>query len=318
MGSIVEIIDAVNSAHSRRQCGRSAAFLMACVLTLTLGSGLGLPASYAEDATDGLYGVIELGSAGIRAQICQEPVLASGTNTIRTVFGFDPRDVKPSEPTAVANCIRVVRELVGTMIRVHGVPTEHIYLVGSSGLAEAPTGSRLRDEVANTLGRTLTYVTVKDEARFTFKGLVPPGDLTEVALIDVGGGNSKAVFFKSIDGKGFVDTVRLCDGVRALSKRADPTKPEAQYRQELLAIKEHEIVPAINQIVIDNPAFATRPILYLSGGISWVMASSLAPPDTKLGAGNDKVELKAEDIARWLKKAQAAPRFAQMSIPQKK
>ena len=235
---------------------------------------------------------------------------ASDTNTIRTVFAFDARDVNPSEPTAVANCIRVVQELVGIMIRDHGVPTEHIYLVGSSGLAEAPTRSRLRDEAANTLGRTLTYVTVKDEAHFMFKGLVPPGDLTEVAVIDVGGGNSKAVYFKSQDGKGFVDTVRLCDGVRALSKKADPIKPETQYRQELLAIKEHEIVPNINQTVIDHPAFATRPILYLSGGISWVMASSLAPPDTKLGAGNDKVELKAEQIAAWLKKTQAAPRFA--------
>ncbi len=168
----------------------------------------------------------------------------------------------------------------------------------------------MKNEISRSLGRELVYVGVKDEARLTLKGLVAATELPNVVLIDVGSGNTKAVYYKTQDGRGFADTVRLADGVRVVSKKADPTRPEQEYVKELKTIKEREIAPNLRLVVNDNPAFANRTVLYLTGGICWVMSSALAPPDARIGEGKDRLELKADQIAGWLKKVQANPRSA--------
>ena len=261
------------------------------------------PVDVSEEYSD-LFGVIEIGSSGIRALVQEIPTARPAGN--RTVRVFDPREVRPIAPEDQDKSIEAVKDLLNRMLEEENVPASNVYLVGSSGLSEGPTSGTLAAVLKEQTGFEVDFITVGEEVSYTFQGIVNPEDYERATLIDIGGGNTKAIYYKLDNGQPFVETVRLSNGVRTLSGRAEPQHPLDDFKGRLSELSP-EIEAEICSVVERNPAFATRPDVYLTGGMCWILASSLMPPDTALHEGPLVVELRADEVVTWIDSVFASP-----------
>ena len=281
-------------------------WFLACCFPLSLEAQTDTPTNSAGNQ----HGVIEVGSSGIRAFVIEIPADISSVSEMKPLKFFDPREVRPMEATEQEATVGHILSIMQTMEQDHQLSKNSIHLLGSSGLSESPNAAQLKLQIAERAGLPFEYITVAEESRLTLKGQMKSHKLTDLMVLDIGGGNTKASYYKTMDGKGVVDTVRLCDGVREMMKKAEPTTPFEEYLHRLNEKATTHIQPDIMKMVENNPGFTSRPKLIVSGGIFWVMASSLHPANTELEINAGEVQLDPQEMKEWIERCLANPKEA--------
>ena len=115
--------------------------------------------------------------------------------------------------------VTVCTEAVATQLRVaRECGAEHVRIVGTHALRQAPNRDELIDAVEEATGARIEILSGEDEARYAFVGAthtlghLPLGD---VGVVDVGGGSTEIVIGTLADGVTWAESFRVGSGYLA-------------------------------------------------------------------------------------------------------
>ncbi len=280
-----------------------------------------------------LHGGVEIGASGVKAVAIRVITVDEGyeadeiyspkvanTYVMQGVEKTNRLSPEPIKDTALA-----VDSFCRQMIE-KGVPSDQIYVVGSSGL-RANNLADLAHEVKEIAGREMTFLNVNDEVAFTISGAVPKytrdysgkGKYRKVRrrdnrgrsiLLDIGSGNTKGGYQERSSPTGAVDyriiTFGIPFGTKTLADKVSGALATG-VTDFVFAAKAQEVGQEVisQPLAIElerKPALVNRPRVYLTGGIVWALATLMHPQNR-----SPYVTLTATDIDRFYNEALRDP-----------
>ncbi|MBW4622496.1 MAG: protein kinase [Cyanosarcina radialis HA8281-LM2] len=225
-----------------------------------------------------LYGVIEIGSKGIKSEVIQELATPNedGLTLIARNEEIEDRNTAPREPKAQTETVSAVKDVFGEIQQRFQIPCEQIVIYGSSGLAKAPHKDALAKDIQEQTGRSVNFISDEEEATLVFDGIVPQWRRNEVVTIDIGSGNIKGAYVEDIqtDKHG---TFAIDLGTTAFTEKINAKRGEGSFVTAAANAKRDLLVPEIREFIQRKPAFQTLPRVYLGGGISWALFTLVRP-----------------------------------------
>lgn len=277
------------------------------------------------DAQSCLYGGVEIGASGVKAIAIR--VLETDEGYSATEI-FSPRTANTNimEDVARSNKMRADRidetaKMVSTFcdqMLALGVPSDQLYVVGSSGLR----GENLRDlsqKVKEKTNRDMTFLTVDDEVAYAISGTVPKYTRVYVGkgkrrrvrrfdnrgrsiFIDVGSGNTKGGYQERISPAGppeyrFV-SFGVPFGTKTLADKVGKVMPgdlnNFEFGTATRSLYRETFGEPLRLALDAKPGLVNRPRIYLTGGIVWALATLIHPDDRRA-----YVPLTPADIERF-------------------
>ncbi|MFZ4596057.1 MAG: hypothetical protein ACOYOF_17495, partial [Verrucomicrobiaceae bacterium] len=142
------------------------------------------------------FGVIELGSKGIKAIVVEDKGKDANKVFIppATIEEFKPENKNAYDGDTAANVAAEVLKITSKMKDKYHMPTEQIFVVMSSGIPNE-VKVKIENKVA---GIDVDRIDVATESRLVFQGIVPAHRLhkNEVVVLDIGSGNSKGSYLE--------------------------------------------------------------------------------------------------------------------------
>jgi hypothetical protein len=247
-----------------------------------------------------LFAIIEIGGSGIKPAILQmiysredDQYLVKEKSGIAgkkiedkkyDVIALDADNRGAFHPDSIPRIAEDLKEYISKFQVDYAVPKEHIYIVGSSGVAEATHREELQQAVQNATGITMDFVTAEQEGRLVFEGTIKqiPKEKgqqdrreKQAVVIDIGSSNTKGGYFDSSTGR--VDTFEIKYGTKTFSQKVDAERgnnmPFADKAKEL---RENVLRPAIRSEAIRVSGLKNQKRVYLIGGISWATSTLLS------------------------------------------
>jgi hypothetical protein len=227
-----------------------------------------------------LYGVIEIGSKGIKAGVIQELDTLNEAGFKYIARGdkdsIESRNVNASNPTAKDDTVKAVTGVMQEIQTRFSIPCEQIVIYGSSGLAKkAPHKEELMKAIESDSGRKMEFISAADEAKYVFDGVVPDWRRSEVISVDIGSGNTKGAFLK--DGKKEYETYEVLVGTGDFSREIDKQRGDKSFVVAAAEQKKAVVIPQIRNAIQLKPALLNSPRIYLAGGIAWALATLTHP-----------------------------------------
>jgi serine/threonine protein kinase len=252
-----------------------------------------------------LYGVIEIGSKGIKAEVIQEldKLNDAGFKYVARddKEDIESRNVNATVPSTKDDTVAAVTGVMAEMQQRFSIPCEQIVIYGSSGLAKkAPHKDELLAAVEKATGRKMEFISAADEAKYVFDGVVPEWRRSEVISVDIGSGNTKGAFLKS--GQKEDETYNVPVGTADFSREIDKKRGDKSFTLAAEEQKKAIVIPEIRNAVQLKPALLNSPRIYLAGGISWALATLTHPCDKEQTVVRKEervagfTRLRAEDI----------------------
>jgi serine/threonine protein kinase len=249
-----------------------------------------------------LYGVVEIGSKGIKAAVIQEldQLNEDGFKYKARDESIATRNTNASNPTAQDETVKAVSEVVQEIQKRFSVPCEQIVIYGSSGLAKkAPHKDKLTKAIQEATGRNMDFISAADEAKYVFDGVTPEWRRDAVITVDIGSGNTKGAFLK--DKKDY-ETYEVPVGTGDFSREIDQKRGDTSFVLAAEKQRKEVVIPQIRNVMQRKPALQNSPRIYLAGGISWALATLTHPcdPEQTVVRKEERVSsytrLRAEDI----------------------
>jgi exopolyphosphatase/pppGpp-phosphohydrolase len=262
-----------------------------------------------------ILGGIEIGAKGVKATVIDATpgphglnvkVLLSGTTNTALSAGIASSGKFDAD--ALQATVAAVKKYAAEIEKKHKVPSDSIYVVGSSGIfspiAKDVNAVKARQEelaraIHSVTGRKLDFISVRREAELSIVGIVPRPLLDISLLIDIGGGNTKGGFRDS--SKKFVTfgvpygSVTFSELVKKHTTRGSTLKASARAAGSVL-------LPALQESIKAHSSMLGRERVYLSGGAAWAMATYTHPGDRAA-----YLELRAKDIDAYYRMLAARP-----------
>jgi hypothetical protein len=277
------------------------------LLSLATGAELLAPESY--------FGVIELGSKGIKAIVVSDNGSDNKNNLLppTMVEEFKPRNKNAYDATGaddvgkkvLNNVSDEVSNLTSIMVSKYSMPAEQVYVVMSSGI---PADIKKIISDNTMVGVKLDSITVEREAELVFQGIVPPHRLNknEVVVLDIGSGNSKGSYLEEPPSK--FETYSLPMGTGTFSKEVMKLKQNGEnFKAVADKVAGEQLLGLLQSQIRNKPGMQNCTRLYLAGGLPYVMTTLLHPekigsidPEDPTGKKtSDWVPLTAADINRF-------------------
>lgn len=284
-----------------------------------LGSlGLALPIRAAAQAQGRLYGLIEIGSRGVKlaAYRLTNEVLADDSAGLSGRQRIAPRregksasintGVRNGTPADIADTARAVKESFDGF-RKQGIAPADIVIVASSGVDNIKsTGAfeELRAQVRKLTGKELRSVNVEQESRLSFDWIVLGHRRPEVLFVDVGSGNTKGGYYEAVGTpQQRFKFFSMPYGTTSLEKKIKGLWPEdpVSAHAEQVVREDPELLPSLRRQVSTAPGLVSKPRVYLSGGAVWATAVMMRPG--AMAAESPWVRMAAGDFARMRERA---------------
>lgn len=264
-----------------------------------------------------LYGVIEIGSSGIKPLVLQALPVTEAAEPPPAGTEIEPYRVREKMPTiddnamneeAAAKTTADVLATIETMRRQYSVPASQIYVVGSSGLAAQPSKAVVEKKVNEGLpaeAPRMEFISAEDEATLAFQGVMdrlPPywraKRYPQVLFLDIGSGNMRGAYVTRT--KPFtIGTFEIPWGTKTFGKKVDATRGEKPFVAAAEELRKTEVVAALRSASQRFPGLQNINRVYLAGGASYAL-TTLLHPDKQSG---DFVPLKPGDIETFHRKA---------------
>lgn len=228
-----------------------------------------------------VYGVIEIGSSGVKAEVLQKLPSAEkdgGFELEPREEDIEPKDVDPIEPSTQSATIAAVSDIFLEMQERFAIPCEHIVVYGSSGFAsKAPHSEALIDELQTEIGRNVDLISEEQEAIYVFNAVVPPHRLSEVVMLDIGSGNTKAAYLDGANADASRKTFAVDFGTKSFTTAVNENKGTQDFAAAAESTKASDLVPEIESVLANNSAAVEKSRVYLAGGISWALTTLARP-----------------------------------------
>ena len=258
---------------------------------------------------DKCYGVIELGSKGIKAIVVED----KGKDTKKMLLPplmieeFKPRNKNAYDGDTAPQVAAEVLNIKSAMLGKYHMPENHVYVVMSSGIPEAVKEKLQSKQVA---GVELDSIDVATESRLVFQGIVPPHRLhkNEVVVLDIGSGNSKGSYLEEPPPAATFETYSLPMGTGTFAKAVTNLRQNADnFKTAADKLAGEQLVGPLQSQIRNKPGMQNCRRLYLAGGLPYVMITLLHPerigskdPEDPTGTKtSDWVPLSISDIKRF-------------------
>ncbi len=270
---------------------------------------------------DKYFGVIELGSKGIKAIVVEDKGRDASKAFIPPLMveEFKPRNKNCYDGDTSDNVAKEVQGISKAMKEKYNMPLSQIYLVMSSGIPTA-----VKDRIDNKVtGIEVDRIDVATESRLVFQGIVPPNRLhkNEVVVLDIGSGNSKGAYIDpdGADNNTFVTFAFEKDAPSGTGTFAKEVAATKQNGESLKAVAERiageKLLGPLQSMIRNKPGLQNCSRLYLAGGLPYVMTTLLHPekigsidPEDPTGKKtSDWVKLSSADINRFYEIATTNP-----------
>lgn len=260
------------------------------------------PAKELVRKSGNLFGVVEVGSKGIKAAVIQEldKVNEEGFKYKARDESIATRNTNATNPTAQEDTVKAVSEVTQEIQKRFSIPCEQILIYGSSGLAKkAPHKDKLTKAIQEATGRNMDFISADAEAKYVFDGVTPEWRRDSVITVDIGSGNTKGAFLKD---KKDHETYEVPVGTGDFSREVDKKRGDTSFIVAAEKQRKEEVVPQIRNVIQRKPALQNSPRIYLAGGISWALATLTHPCDLEQNVARKEervssyTKLRAEDI----------------------
>jgi serine/threonine protein kinase len=249
------------------------------------------------------YGVIEIGSKGVKAEVVQalDQANDAGFKYIAREEDIDSRNTNPIDPTTKDDTVKAVTAIMKEMQDRFSIPCEQILIYGSSGVAKkAPHKDELVKAIQEASGRKMEFISADEEAKYVFDGVVPEWRRNDVITVDIGSGNTKGAF---LQGANQYETYEVPVGTGESTIQIDNKLDDKSFTVKAEEQTKTVVVPAIRQALRQHPKLSNSPRIYLAGGIVWALATLTRPCEKEQTIARSKEErvasftrLRAEDI----------------------
>jgi exopolyphosphatase/pppGpp-phosphohydrolase len=224
-----------------------------------------------------LYGGIEIGGKGIKMSVLDVQNTKKG---IYNVKDFWTENVGLTTGIAVdgnlsegdmENAVKIVLRNYKKMLTVYNIANKNIYIVASSGVGMAKNTDVLTTKIKALTNKNLDIISSLLEAKLLLKGCIPPKKLLSSMILDIGGGNTKGGYIKTINGGNIFFPFALNIGTVTLTEQINKTveqKPLYDFNEAIF-----NYLPTLRQnfhkMFASVPEFDDKDNIYLSGGAVW-------------------------------------------------
>ena len=250
-----------------------------------------------------LHGGIEIGSDWIKAVALRLSNDKQGAD-VKLIYTEEIEAVSMRvgggrlAPKVIDAIALAVQKLYLRMWQFHGVPREHVYVIGGSDL-KADNLGMLADEVKSKTGKSVTFLNTETEVRLSLVSTIPRryregenwfDNRSISVLIDIGGGGIKGGYQQirqPLAGDPYYDfvAVGIPRGITAFTDEVNQAAGEnASLKKFALtskALVQGFIKATLKKNAEGKPGLATRKKVYLGGGIVLAMATLLHPEDRR-------------------------------------
>jgi hypothetical protein len=248
-----------------------------------------------------LYGGIEIASSGVKATVI-EMILDEKQGSDYYVNLKTSRDTRVTlnmektgtfDREALADTVSAVQDYYEKLTTDQHVAKENVFIVGGSGLFKAirerkdldDTGKDqliqknqaiLTDMVLKATGKPIDYIDVRQEVKMMITGLLGKKDSARSVFIDVGTSATRGGYreqdgaYVTFDGPGVGKFEALL--------KSSATKPQ-DYPALAGTLANKELREPLQKEAERKAGLINRDVVYMNGGIVWVMATLLHPED---------------------------------------
>ncbi len=244
-----------------------------------------------------LFAVIEIGASGIKPAILQiiyndvddryDVKEKKPSRKVETrkydIITLDANDRGAFHRDSIKYIAQDMAAYVNSFVNDNRVPKEHIYIVGSSSVAQVDHKRELQYAVQGSTGIPMDFVTPEQEAKYVFDGvlkLIPKDrgqqDLrrTQAIVIDIGSGNTKGSYYNTSTGR--IDTFEIKYGTKTFSRMVDEQRGSRGFPEAAQILRDREIRPIIRSEASRLPGLSNKQRVYLIGGIPWAVSTLLS------------------------------------------
>jgi hypothetical protein len=199
---------------------------------------------------------------------------------------LEPRNVNPVSAAAIADTVQAAKALMDEMTAQYSVDPVQVYVVGSSGVAQAAHKDALRSALENGLNKPgqIGFVTADEEGRYGFQGVINliPKEWRErrrqeALLMDIGSGNTKGAYMEVQGGRPQLTGFEIPWGVKTFSDEVDRQRGAKPFKDVSAQLRGSLLRPATRELVGRKPGMALHNRVYLIGGIPWALTTLVQP-----------------------------------------
>ncbi len=260
----------------------------------------------AVSETEEIYGGIEIGAKGIKANVIS--VILTKKGEYKTKVKYTEVDNNTSlalthtgDMLAVDkldNAANTIKFYYDKLISEQNVASDRIFVVGSSSVASAKNAEVLKKKVIalfiSDLPPTVSFTTVEKEMEYNILGVVPDKKIYASIVVDGGAGNTEVgCLLPEAEKTSFSFAIPYgAENLMNLAK--EDQKKGADYNNALKNIVKSKAEPTIIAQINKSAALKTRKEIYLVGGTSWALATYLYPQL----ANDTYINLTTADVAK--------------------
>jgi hypothetical protein len=242
----------------------------------------------------------------------QEAATETGTEDLapfRLHKELDPIEANALNESAADSVAEIVAKLRNSLQTEYRVAADRVFIVGSSGLAAAPSRGVVEKKVNTATGGTMEFISADDEAKLVFKGIllqVPKSvreeRLLEVVVLDIGSGNSRGAWI-SEPGTRTLSSFQMAYGTKSFAKEVDKGRGEKPFLSCVEKYGESQLLSAIKDANQKAPGLSSMKRYYMVGGASWALATLTHPEQINRAF----VPLTSGDIAKFRRIVRTRP-----------
>jgi hypothetical protein len=257
----------------------------------------------ADENTGEIYGVIEIGASGIKGVAVQTGSADPESPPVKVLKEYEPLDKNAFHWDAAASgrAAEAVEQMYREMEKDFNLAIGHLCVVGSSGIPD-PVRKNLADSVWQKMKAKMEFISVEKEVSFEFRGIVPPRRVNQVVFIDIGSGNAKGAYSLASAGNVPLKTFVFPWGTKTWAHEINQARGDGDFQLAADLLGQNKLLPAIKQVVQENPGINSLRRVYLAGGITWAMCTLLHPYDQ-----GSWVKIEASDIDTFFERTKTDP-----------
>ncbi len=245
-----------------------------------------------------LYGAIEIGYTGVK------PVSIDRCKMENKAYEERNLNVGVKSALEGGDVESVIKEIFEKMQK-DNIPKEHIYIVGSSSIADVPHKDKIKEIVEKNTGKVMDFINARQETKLEFDyflSLLYPYyqkiRKEQVLMIDIGGGNIKGCYYE----KDNINHFEISSyGTKEFTRKvnAECNKKSDCFKKVAAKLRKQELNQEISDKMLVKSdvesEFLSRERIYLTGGIVWAMVTLIRPGEWVV----DEISPKGERIKDW-------------------
>jgi len=269
-----------------------------------------------KSSTAASFGVIEIGSKGVKAAVVTSSRDPQGRTRYETSFRKSINAnviqgvVEQGEfaPEAIDATAKAVKELLAGMKEASPKLGNQITIAGSSAMAGALNRSDLAARIEADTGITPTFINSAQELAFALRGSIDEKLAHKTALLDIGSGNGRIGYLISPRGDRPAGqaVIDLRAGSVTLTEMANKVRgPGEDFLTALNRVVANDLQPKLANELKQYPVLRRHQYFIVVGGAAWAMSTLMHPESQE-----EFVSLSRQDFSDYFARLSANPEAA--------